>query len=121
VSEPSIESAPKIQSEQEILYPETQVIALRAERNRFEVAAESLQAQRDELEKRLAEANETIRRQGSELVLFRETEVKLVAANETIARLKEDIKCLNKQLIDSEKDVVRMKDDMKYLLRNIKI
>ena len=119
VSEPSIESAPKIQSEQEILYPESQVIALRADRNRFEVAAESLQAQRDELEKQLAEANETIRRQGSELVLFRETEVKLVEANETIAGLKEDIELLNKQLIESERNVARLKDDMKYLLRRI--
>src|SRR6516165_6397206 len=118
VSEPSIESPPKNQSEQEILYPESQVIALRAERNRFEVAAESLQAQRNELEKQLAEANETIRRQGSELVLFRETEVKLVEANETLAGLKEDIELLNKQLIESERDVIRIKDDMKYLLRN---
>ena len=88
------------------------------ERNRFEVVADSLPTQRDELEKQLAEANDTIRRQGSELVLFRETEVKLVEANETIAALKEDIKCLNKQLSESERDVIRMKDDMKYLLRN---
>jgi hypothetical protein len=88
VSEPSIESAPKIQSEQEILYPESQVIALRAECNRFEVAAESLQTQRDELKKRLAKANKTIRRQSSELVLFKEREVKLVEANETITGLK---------------------------------
>ena len=73
------------------------------ERNRFEVVADSLPTQRDELEKQLAEANEIIRRQGSELVLFRETEVKLVEANETIAGLKEDIKCLIKQLIESER------------------
>jgi hypothetical protein len=104
VSEPSIESAPKIQSEQEILYPESHVIALR-----------------DELEKQLADANETIRRQGSELVLLRETEVKLVEANETIAGLKADIKCLIKQLIDSERDVVRLKEDMAYLLSNMNI
>src|SRR6516162_8437701 len=113
VSEPSIESPPEIQSEQEILYLESQVIALRAERNKFEVAAESLQAQRNELEKQLAEANETIRRQDSELVLFRETEVKLVEANETIAGLKEDIELFNKQLIESERNVARLKDDMK--------
>ena len=41
--------------------------------------------------------------QGSELILFRETEVKLVEANETIADLRGDIKCLIKQLIESER------------------
>ena len=54
-----------------------------------------------------------------ELVLFKETEVKLVEANETLAGLKEDIELLNKQLIESERNVARLKDDMKYLLRRI--
>jgi hypothetical protein len=87
------------------------------ERNRFEVVADSLPTQRDELEKQLAEANEIIRRQGSEFVLSRETEVKLVAANETVAGLKENTEVLTKQLVESERDVVRLKDDMTYLLR----